>query len=320
MVAVKCDVCGSDEADILFEAYDRWFRLPGTFPVRRCRVCGLLYLSPRPGPAEISDYYPPEYGPFLPAIEDERSAWRRFNRRYEMRKRMRLLRSVVKQPGAALDVGCATGVFLHAIRRQGWDVQGVELDARAADYARSRMNLPVHTGELEEATFADRQFDLVTMWDVLEHVPRPRATLLEAARVTRPAGVLILGLPNPEGLEARLFGPAWAGWDSPRHLYLFSGSVIRRLLADTGWQWCKVVGQSGRMWLLHQSLRYWLETNLVHVGLRKTILTLTGTEPVRAALWPYFEVVERLNLSSGMVVFARRGEDGVVAPVLAPDW
>ncbi len=302
---VKCDVCGCDEADILFEAYDRWFKLPGRFPVRRCRVCGLLYLSPRPDPTESGRYYPPEYGPFLSAIEDEPSAWRRLNRRYELYKRTRLVHSAVREPGAALDVGCATGVFLDAMRRQGWDVQGVEPDTRAADYARTRLQLSVHTGELQDAGFADRQFDLVTMWDVLEHVHRPRATLLEAARLTRPGGTLILGLPNPEGLEARLFGPAWAGWDSPRHLYVFSACVIRRLLADTGWQCCKVAGQSARMWLLHQSVRYWLEDNLAKVGLRRAILALTGAEPVRAALLPYFEVVERFNVSSGMVVFAR---------------
>jgi SAM-dependent methyltransferase len=164
----------------------------------------------------------------------------------------------------------------------------------------------VFHGELADAAFADCQFDLVTMWDVLEHVHQPRTTLLEAARITRPGGTLILGLPNPDGIEARLFGPLWAGWDSPRHLYLFRVPVIRRLLAATGWQAGRVSGQSARMWLLHQSLRYWLEARDTGTRLREALLALAGTEPVRAACIPYFALAERLRVSSGMVVVAER--------------
>jgi 2-polyprenyl-3-methyl-5-hydroxy-6-metoxy-1,4-benzoquinol methylase len=303
---VSCDLCGSDDAGLLFEGSDRWFKLPGRFPVRQCRACGLIYLSPRPGRDEIGTYYPPGYVPFSPAIEDEPSAWRRFNRRHEMGKRLRLVRSLAGTPGAALDVGCATGVFLDALRRHGWEVCGVEIEEQAAAYARSRLNLSVRQGDLREAGFAARSFDLVTMWYVLEHVHQPRATLVEAARVARPGGALILALPNPDGLEARLFGPDWSEWDTPRHLHLFTKAVIRRLLTDTGWQVLKITGVSARMWSLHQSLRYRLEACAMNARLRKAILACAGSEPVRAACLPYFEVVERLNLSSGMVVLARR--------------
>jgi SAM-dependent methyltransferase len=254
----------------------------------------------------MAAYYPAAYAPFLPAIEDEPSAWRRFNRRYELAKRLRLVRSTAGNGGTALDVGCATGTFLDGLRRAGWRVQGVEQDGQAAAYVRTRLNLPVFHGDLVDAAMADHRFDLVTLWYVLEHLHQPRATLREAARITRPGGTLILGLPNPSGIEARLFGPAWADWDSPRHLYLFTEPVIRHMLATTGWDTVRVTGQSGRMWSLQQSIRYWLDERVSNAPLRNALMAVANAEPVRLLCLPYFEVVEHLRVSSGMVVVARR--------------
>jgi 2-polyprenyl-3-methyl-5-hydroxy-6-metoxy-1,4-benzoquinol methylase len=303
---VRCDLCGADEPEILFECRDRWFNLPGRFSMCRCRVCNLMYLNPRPERSEIGIYYPPTYALYLPAIEDEPSAWQRLNRRYALAKRIRLVRTAAGDHGTALDVGCATGIFLNALRHIGWNVCGVEIDGQAAAYARSRFGLSVFHGELIEAAFAEQQFDLITMWDVLEHVHQPRATLLEAAKITRPGGKLILSLPNPEGLEARLFGPLWAGWDCPRHLYMFTISVLRHMLAITGWRVEQVTGQSARMWLLLQSIRYWLEANTKQPWIRALIWSIISNEMVRAACIPYFALVEKLGISSGLVVIAKR--------------
>jgi 2-polyprenyl-3-methyl-5-hydroxy-6-metoxy-1,4-benzoquinol methylase len=173
-------------------------------------------------------------------------------------------------------------------------------------YARTRLGLDVYIGELADATFPDEYFDLVTMWHVLEHLHDPRSTLVEAARVARPGGTLLLGLPDPESLEARLFGPHWAGWDFPRHLHILSQSVIRRMLKETGWQVFEIVGASGRMWLLNQSLRYWLENRMSSASLRRLILSISGSELVRAAFVPYFMLIERMNKGSAIAVFARR--------------
>lgn len=303
---VSCALCGADSTEILFEGQDEWYKLPGRFPVRRCRQCNHIYLNPRPSPSEIGQYYPAEYAPYQPAIEDEPSLWRRLERQYAMFKRIRMIQSRLKTRGRVLDVGCATGTFLAALRRLGWEVYGVETNAEAAAYARQRFGLNVFTGELEAAAFPEHYFDLVILWDVLEHVHEPRQVLQEAARIVQPGGALLLVLPNPESLEARVFGRYWAGWDVPRHLHIFPTAVLQQLLAETKWQMHEVICITGRAWLFNLSLRHWLEHHVSSDSVKQLILRLASSVPVRLLTLPYFMIVERLKMGSVMAVFSYR--------------
>lgn len=287
---------------------DEWYGRPGTFPTVRCRECGLIYLNPRPGRHEIGQYYPDEYAPYFRAIEDEPSWWQRFNRRMAMKKRIRLVQKRLPQPGRALDVGCATGALLVALRAQGWQTQGVELSAYAADYARQRHGLDVFTGELQEAQLPASAFDLVILWDVLEHVHQPRETLQETARVAKPGGTLLLVLPNPDSIEARLFGQYWAGWDTPRHLYIYPQPVIHRLLQETGWHMEDMRCITGRIWLFNLSLAHWLQNRLAISWLRRGIMAIMRSLPIRLLSLPCFWLLERRKQGSVMAIFARRAE------------
>ncbi len=304
METTVCNLCGGDESEILFGGHDRMHNQPGQFLMNRCRACGLIYLNPRPDRTEIGSYYPDDYAPYSLAIDDEMSLWQRWNRRYSLYKRLRVILPRTGRPGRVLDVGCATGNLLNALRRHGWEVYGVEPNARAAAYARQRLGLSVFTGELWDAHFPDSWFDLVIFWDVLEHMHDPKGVLLEAARVTRPGGRLILSLPNPHSIEARVFGPYWAGWDIPRHLHIFTCSVLDRLLTETGWRVSKVLNLTGRHWLLTLSLRFWLEEHLRSEMLRRVLLKVIGSLPVHFLMLPYYGVAERLKMGSVMTVLA----------------
>lgn len=306
MEHVTCALCGANNAAILFEGRDVWYKLPGRFPVCQCRECSHIYLNPRPSRAEIGAYYPAAYAPYQPAIDDEPSLWRRLERRYATFKRIRLIQSRLKKKGRMLDVGCATGNFLAALRRQGWEGYGVETNAGAAAYARERFGLTVFTGELEAASFPDQHFDLVVLWDVLEHLHQPRQVLLETARIARPGGSLLLVLPNPDSLEAHLFGRYWAGWDVPRHLHIFPAAVVAQLLDETNWQMREIVCITGRAWLFNLSLHHWLEDRISSRRVRQLILKLAGSLPARLLTLPYFMVIERLKKGSVMAVFAQR--------------
>ncbi|MCB8968686.1 MAG: class I SAM-dependent methyltransferase [Ardenticatenaceae bacterium] len=226
-----------------------------------------------------------------------------------MRKRVRLVQKWLPQPGHVLDVGCATGTFLASLREHGWNAQGVELSHYAAEYARQRHGLTVFTGELAEAHLPDKQFDLVVLWDVLEHVHQPRETLLEAARVAKQSGTLLLVLPNPHSIDAWLFGKYWAGWDTPRHLYIYTEPVIRRLLYETGWQMVEMTCITGRIWFFNLSLSHLLQNKLTHEGLRRLIIMIMQSLPVRILSLPYFMIIERLKKGAGMAVFAHRLEE-----------
>lgn len=309
METVVCNLCGADDTDVLFEGRDRMYGQPGRFLLRRCRSCGLIYLSPRPNQTEIRCYYPENYAPYSLAVDDEPSLWRRWNRRYSLAKQLRVILPRAGQMGRVLDVGCATGNLLYALHRRGWEAYGVELNAQAAAYARKRFGLSVFVGELANAHFPDKWFDLVILWDVLEHLHDPQKTLQEAARVTRPDGTLVLSLPNPESIEARVFGPYWAGWDIPRHLHIFTRSVLNRVLTETGWEVSEMLSLSGRHWLLTLSLRFWLEERLQTRTLRDLLLKVMGSFGVQVLMLPYYITIERLSLGSVMTVFAHRRGD-----------
>lgn len=309
MEFVKCALCGAENDETLFIGHDEWYHQPGDFPVKRCRECHLIYLNPRPTKAEIGQYYPAVYEPYLSAIEDESSRFRRWERRYGMYKNLRVVTRRVSQQGRALDIGCATGNFLVALSQAGWEVAGVDTSQVAVDYARSRFGLDVYHGELDEANYPDQHFDLVTLWNVLEHVYDPGQLLKETARITKPGGTLMFSVPNLDSFEARLFGRYWAGWDVPRHLHIFSQDVIRRYLKESGWELTEIFCMTGRMWLFNLSLQHWLQNEVKSESKRHWIMGLAKSIPVRLIMLPYFAVVERLKKGSITAVVATRKSD-----------
>src|SRR5258707_15330048 len=137
--SVVCNLCGSTAAEVLYDLTDIRHHGPGKFRLQRCAQCGLMYLSPRPVPASIGAYYPSSYTAFRPAIEDEKSFLMRWMRRRKLAQRRRLVeRYAGRRAGRVLDVGCATGLYLHEMAQAGWQALGVELTPDAADYARTR--------------------------------------------------------------------------------------------------------------------------------------------------------------------------------------
>jgi SAM-dependent methyltransferase len=136
-----------------------------------------------------------------------------------------------------LDVGAATGVFVEQARARGWDAEGVEPSEWAAAFARDELAQPVRTTTLEEARFPDRMFDLITMWEVIEHLPDPRGTFEEVARILKPGGTLALSTPDAGSAVARLTGRAWLGWRKiPEHLYFFDLPRLQCYLDAAGFE------------------------------------------------------------------------------------
>lgn len=305
MERVDCTYCGSAHAETLFESGDTWYNVPGAFTMRRCLECGLIYLSPRPTRAEIGNYYPAHYEPYSTG-RDSRGLFTRMSDRYGIHKQVKLVQARAPGVGRILDVGCAGGQFLDAMAKKGWRATGVETSLDAVSYAREQLNLDVFHGELEAANFEDATFDLVTMWHVLEHVHAPRATLLELARITRPGGLLFLTVPNPQSVEARLFGRSWAGWDVPRHLHLFPRCLLHRLLEETGWEVCQTIYAFGRHWLFNVSLQHWLARRDHSARVQNAMMSIARSLPMRILTLPIFMMLERLGASSIMGMFARR--------------
>lgn len=217
----------------LFSARD--FVSNQTFKIAHCEACGFEVTSPQPDFEHISAYYPsgyygnPEERRF-PAIVEALQ-----NLMYA--RRVHLVESVWGgKKGRVLDVGCGRGLLLQAFRRSGWDVQGTELSDQAARYARQVANVPVEIGRVEEIGFPEHSFDAVTLWHVLEHIHDPRVVLAEANRILKPGGVLLVGVPNFSGFEARFFRDKWFHLDVPRHITHLTKQTLKQALSENGFQ------------------------------------------------------------------------------------
>lgn len=240
------------------------------FTVVSCDGCGLLYLNPRPTAEEIHAYYPPEYYPLGGTVH--RKAIDRVLKRFSklLKKAIReefygyptpsqapfrsLLRRVLLYPeylhlkisgresipfrgeGRILDVGCGPGKLLSDLRGHGWEVYGVDFSPVAVEYAKSQNGLDVRLGNIFQAGYQDRFFDVVMFNHSLEHIYNPLETLKEAHRILKPGGLLFISIPNAGGLEAKIFGKWWVHWDTPRHLYHFNTVTMAQLVARAGFR------------------------------------------------------------------------------------
>jgi 2-polyprenyl-3-methyl-5-hydroxy-6-metoxy-1,4-benzoquinol methylase len=205
------------------------------FQIAHCPACGFDVTSPQPGIEELGAYYPAGY--YGDAAE------RRFPWLIEVlqkalyARRVRVVESVGGAgPGRVLDIGCGRGLLLAAFRQRGWQTQGTELSEPAARYARQVAGVTVEIGRVEEIGFPANQFDAVTMWHVLEHVHDPRVVLAEANRILKPGGVLLVGVPNFSGLEARFFRDKWFHLDVPRHITHLTKAMLKSSLREHGFQ------------------------------------------------------------------------------------
>lgn len=241
--AVYCHVCGCCcHEDFLRHA---------KFTICRCTACGLRFLYPQLTADELRTFYDRDYfsnphsaSGYESYLEDAE------NHRATFSKRLRLMPPPTMR-NKLLDVGAAAGYFVEQARLYGWDAEGVEPSEWAATHARESLGQPVTHSTLEAAQIPGSSFDAITLWEVIEHVPDPRALLYEAARVVRPGGVIVLSTPDAGSTVARLLGKRWPGWSKiPEHLFFFDRINLVRLVQECGftvtsWRYVSITVTAG---------------------------------------------------------------------------
>ncbi len=228
-VDVPCALCGGWDAELV--------RRAAPYAIVRCRGCGLVYLSPRPTPEATAAIYGPTYFESQSAALPGYASYARARRSLESEAaaKMAMVERQITPPARLLDHGCGTGVFLEAAVRRGYDAVGLDVSRYAIETLVRERGLPAEQGTLESGWGRDASFDVVTSWDVLEHVPDPRETLAAIARVLRPGGVLVATTPDVAGLDARLLGRRWYGFTKvPEHYYYYSRRTFGTLLRGAG--------------------------------------------------------------------------------------
>lgn len=238
---IACNLCGSRDVQLLYpstlinltpNADD--FRCTSAAygvhpPIVRCNVCGLVYANPRWDSNVVRDNYS--------VVEDPTYVEEREGRVLTFNRNLKPLETLIGPDSGTqrlLDVGCHIGVMVELAQQRGWDAWGVEPSTWAAEQARAR-GLHVITGTLDSAEIPSDYFDVVTMWDVIEHLTDPAAELSNVHRVLKPGGVFAIHTIDIESWFARMMGKRWP-WLMEMHLYYFSPRTLRKMLEKTGYQ------------------------------------------------------------------------------------
>jgi 2-polyprenyl-3-methyl-5-hydroxy-6-metoxy-1,4-benzoquinol methylase len=307
MEEVVCNLCGSSDYRELFSRRDLSLGLGGLFTIVQCQNCSLVYQNPRPTLEELFDvYYSEEYDQYTRSVRKDEVFVRRWDRLYGLRKRCRAVMKHCSTGGRILDIGCSTGNFLDTLRQCGWEVHGVEPSPVAATYAREQLGLSVFNGTLEDAQFDTGTFDVVTMWDVIEHLPDPAGSLREIARILKDNGLLVVATPQLDSLDARLFGRFWIGYEIPRHLTIFSLRTLSQMAARAGFVLVDSRCFYGSFFAFYSSVRFWLRARVPPGRLRTAIESFLFSAPMRLLQFPYFTVIDRLKRSSTITCFYRK--------------
>lgn len=245
-----CPACGDSRcANELDDLTDLAFGTsPGTWSLKRCLGCRVLYLNPRPDEQSLvlayQNYYtqaskrPRSRGwirhPLrsLIASGGDGPIFQRTVRRYR-----RKYRGLVWAPGIrrrVLDVGCGSGRFLTVAQALGWQGYGVEFDPDAASNARvAGCEILGHEVSDLDARY-EQHFDAVTLSHVIEHVRDPTQTLRHCWRLLKPGGRIWIETPNVDSVGYEIYGPCWRGLEPPRHLVLFNPAALRSCLERAG--------------------------------------------------------------------------------------
>lgn len=231
MREVPCLFCGVHEERVRFH--------DGDFRVVECARCGHVYVNPRLPPSRLYEMYQEEYWSSDRAKDFGYTAYladaELYLRTYAMRSEV--LDAYQPQPGHVLDVGCAAGFFLKVMHDKGWQTTGLEISQPMVDYARDTLGLPdMRRGDLLSVNLPPESFDVITLWDVIEHLERPDLHLARARELLKPNGVLLLETQDVSSRFAKLMGRRWQHYKHEEHLYHFHPESLGRLLEQLGFE------------------------------------------------------------------------------------
>ena len=222
MNITTCPLCKATGVAVSFpEARD--YITGEIFQVLQCRACTVGFTSPPP--ENLEKYYPAQYRRYNPLVlwvlkklyHTQVNRWtRQFGR-----------------SGSALEVGCGDGMMLDALRKKGWSVAGTERTEAMAEFARKNLGLEVYTGGMD-AIPAGKKFDLIIMFQVLEHIGEPMTMLNQCRDRLTENGELIIAIPNLDSWQSRYSAASWLHLDVPRHLFHYSPASLRTALDLAG--------------------------------------------------------------------------------------
>lgn len=293
MEKVNCVLCNSNDYEMLMETKDFRYRLTDDlFNVVKCRNCGLVYLNPRPEKNELEKFYPADY------YNKTFGEFEKLFCNFLIQPKVNEIKKQ-KKKGRILDIGCGAGDFLSVFSSDEWELYGIEPNPLGYTLTNQRIKINILNRKLIECEFPKKFFDVITLWHVLEHIYNPNEELQEIGRILKKDGILVISVPNVNGLGFKLGKKYWIHLDSPRHLYHYDPETIKKLLNKNGFEIFKITFPFFEFPLdLYHSLINSLERN--------KFIRIIFMLPILVTSLIIKPISHLFNVSETMVVFCKK--------------
>lgn len=223
-----CPLCKESDIRKRFTCKDHFATGEG-FDICECPSCGFVFTQGIPDEKEIGRYY--ESQEYISHSNTKKGI---FNKIYHVVRSIMLRRKTdliekltLLKNGNILDYGAGTGYFAHAMAKKGWEVTAIEKSPQARELAKTRFGLEIFSEE-HLSEIGDKEFDVVTLWHVMEHIQELDRFWDELYRIIDDTGIAVIALPNCKSYDAKIYKENWAAYDVPRHLWHFTPDTLMR--------------------------------------------------------------------------------------------
>lgn len=221
----ECRLCKSEELSTFLSLID--------FKLLKCSSCQIVFTDPFPSKTLQKEVNRELYGRQM--VQNE--YWEKLPQLKRRVKKIVTELQKFKKTGKLLDIGCGFGLFLKMAKEVGFKVYGVEMEKETVKAAQEKFGLKnISPKSVEKIDFPERYFDVITLFDILEHLENPEVILKKLKRLLKPDGLLVIQSPNIESIMFKLTKKKWNWLLAPNHLYHFTPKSLTSLLKDSGFK------------------------------------------------------------------------------------
>ena len=228
MIDLKnCPICNQNSFTKVYTCKDH-STSHENFTIINCNSCNFTFTNPRPSDKDLSNYYLSQN--YLSHTNNKNTFFEKLYqivRKIAVKQKLYLLNAFAKTK-VHLDIGCGTGEFLNACKNAGYKTKGIEPSDIASNQAIINFDLNV-SKNTDLSQFETGEFETISMWHVLEHVPELKLTIKQLKRILMKEGKVIIAVPNLKSWDAHYYKEYWAAWDVPIHLWHFSKNSLQKL-------------------------------------------------------------------------------------------
>ena len=304
-----CRVCGSQIFTTVSDVFDTRFGIENYYNIGLCKICGLEQTCSIPSITALRSYYDKYYN-------YNEQATGRYNelRHWFLQSVFHRIWTFVdgditflrfKKSGKLIDIGCNEGRGLAVYKKNGFEVEGLEPNTRAAEKARKK-GYTVHTEPLNDF-YPPSMYDVAVLSNVLEHSTQPESLLKHSARILRPGGVLLISCPHARSWQRTVFGKFWINWHVPFHISHFTQHILAKILNEAGFKIVLKKQKSPSLWVSQSIIsRLFAEYGQATTQLRNAILVAGVAIIVRFLFFPLLWVGNIVGRGDCLLLVAKK--------------